>query len=173
MQQPLARRPHPVADLLVLDGPGELGVVERPVRPARLQQLGQGPLVERLPAGSELWIDGGHNPDAAALIADFAQRHWQDGRPLTLLFASLKSKDASATLAPFRGIAARVLALPIPGHDCRDPAELAGMARDMGFAASPHPDLQSALAAVGLPLVASTRALIAVTSTRVGRSSNP
>jgi dihydrofolate synthase/folylpolyglutamate synthase len=119
--------------------------------PARLQRLDQGPLVDRLPAGSELWVDGGHNPDAAALVADFAQRHWQDGSPLTLLFASLKSKDASATLAPFRGIAARVLALPIPGHDCRDPAELAGMARDMGFAASPHPDLQSALAAVREP----------------------
>ncbi|HEU4876654.1 MAG TPA: bifunctional folylpolyglutamate synthase/dihydrofolate synthase, partial [Sphingomicrobium sp.] len=119
--------------------------------PARLQRLDQGPLVDRLPAGSELWVDGGHNPDAAALVADFAQRHWHHGPPLTLLFASLKSKDAAATLAPFTSIAARVLTLPIPGHDCRDPAELAGMARDMGFAASPHPDLQSALAAVGEP----------------------
>jgi dihydrofolate synthase/folylpolyglutamate synthase len=119
--------------------------------PARLQRLDHGPLVERLPAGSELWVDGGHNPDAAALVADFARRRWRDGPPLALLFASLKSKDASATLAPFTGLAARILTLPIPGHDCRDPAELAAMARGMGFAASPHPDLESALAAIGEP----------------------
>jgi dihydrofolate synthase/folylpolyglutamate synthase len=116
--------------------------------PGRLQRLDRGPLVDRLPMGSELWIDGGHNPDAAALVADFARTHWPDGPPLTLLFASLKSKDAAATLAPFKGVATQVLALPIPGHDCRDPAELAEMAQGLGIPAAPSPDLPAALAAV-------------------------
>ena len=119
--------------------------------PARLQRLAEGPLVDRLPAGSELWIDGGHNPSAARLVAEFARAEWRDGPPLTLLFASLKSKDAAATLAPFRGIATRVLTLPIPGHDSRDQAELAALAQGLGFAASPHPDLEAALAAVSEP----------------------
>lgn len=119
--------------------------------PARLQRLDRGPLVERLPTDSELWIDGGHNPDAARLVADYARTHWADGPPLTLLFASLKSKDANATLAPFSGGAARVLTLPIPGHDSRDPAELARAARDIGFDASAHPDLDAALAAINEP----------------------
>ena len=124
--------------------------------PARLQRLDHGPLLDRLPPGSECWIDGGHNPDAARLIADFARQEWQSGPPLTLLFASLKSKDAAATLAPFQGIASRVLALPIPGHDSHDPADLVVMAQSMGFLASSHADLSAALTAITQP----TRALI-------------
>ena len=119
--------------------------------PARLQWLDRGPLVDRLPTGSELWIDGGHNPSAAHLVADFAAKEWRDGTPLTLLFASLKSKDAPATLAPFKDVAQRVLTLPIPGHDSRDPAELAALAQALGFSAAPHPDLESALAAITAP----------------------
>ena len=71
--------------------------------------------------------------------------------PLTLIFASLKSKDAAATLAPFEGITARVRTVPIPGHDSRDPAELAATARDMGFDATAHPDLNAVLAAITEP----------------------
>src|SRR5260221_3776433 len=39
------------------------------VWPARMQHLRQGPLVEQLPAGWELWLDGGHNEDAGQVIA--------------------------------------------------------------------------------------------------------
>jgi dihydrofolate synthase / folylpolyglutamate synthase len=119
--------------------------------PGRLQRLDRSPLVHRLPAGSELWVDGGHNPDAAALVAAFARSHWQGGPPLSLLFASLTSKDAAATLAPFAGVATRVLTVPIPGHDSRDPTELAAMARELGLSATPWPDLPTALAAVSAP----------------------
>ncbi len=124
--------------------------------PGRLQRLDHGLLLDRLPPGSECWIDGGHNPDAARLVADFASKEWRDGPQLTLLFASLKSKDAAATLAPFEGLASRVLTLPIPGHDSHDPADLAAMAQSMGFLASPHADLSAALTAITQP----TRALI-------------
>jgi dihydrofolate synthase/folylpolyglutamate synthase len=116
--------------------------------PARLEHLEEGALVDRLPRGSELWIDGGHNPDAARLVAAHAERNWRDGLPLVILFASLKSKDAAATLAPFVGSAARIITLPIPGHDCREPAELAAMARSAGLAAEPQDDLESALSSV-------------------------
>ena len=119
--------------------------------PARLQQLDHGALVDRLPAGSELWVDGGHNPDAARLVADHARHAWSDGPPLALLFASLKSKDAGATLAPFAGLAAHVVTLPIPGHDSRDPAELAGLAEAIGLTATPCRDLDEALASVTRP----------------------
>ena len=119
--------------------------------PARLQHLEQGPLVERLPMGSELWIDGGHNPDAARLVAAHARQHWRDGLPLVILFASLKSKDAAATLAPFANSAARIITLPIPGHDCRSPDELADMARTAGFEAEPRGNLDCALAAIAAP----------------------
>jgi dihydrofolate synthase/folylpolyglutamate synthase len=116
--------------------------------PARLQQLQSGPLFEMLPRGSELWIDGGHNPSAARLVAAHARRNWKDGLPLVLLFASLASKDAAGVLRPFRGIADQVLTLPIEGHECRTPEELAKMAGEMGFATRAHRSISDAL--VGL-----------------------
>jgi dihydrofolate synthase/folylpolyglutamate synthase len=119
--------------------------------PARLQRLDQGPLVDLLPDGSDLWIDGGHNPSAARLVASHAEKTWDDGLPLTLLFASLKTKNAAATLSPFRGIASDIRTLPIPGHDSRDPADLAKMALAMGFTASPHQSIVEALGAIATP----------------------
>ena len=80
--------------------------------PARLQELHGGPLFDMLPKGSELWVDGGHNPSAARLVADYAKKHWRDGLPLVLLFASLQSKDAAGTLRPFKGVADEVVTLP-------------------------------------------------------------
>ena len=119
--------------------------------PARLQKLGPGPLTALLPAGGELWVDGGHNPSAARLVADYVRHHWLDGRPLHLLFASLTSKDAAGTLKPFAGAADVIHTLPIAGHDCRDPGELAAMARAMGFSAEPRESIGQALAAIRGP----------------------
>ena len=124
--------------------------------PARLQRLSAGPLTEFLPIGSELWVDGGHNPSAARLVADWAKHHWVDGRPLHILFAALKSKDAPGILKPFAGIADVVHTLPIAGHDCRDPNDLATMARSQGFKAYARETIGQALAAIRKP----SRALI-------------
>jgi len=119
--------------------------------PARLQQLHAGPLYSMLPRGSELWVDGGHNPSAARLVADYAGKRWQDGQPLVLLFASLKAKDAAGTLRPFKGLAAEVLTLPIEGHECRSPQELAHLAESMGLAARARSGLADAMTALRNP----------------------
>ena len=119
--------------------------------PARLQRLGHGPLTELLPIGSELWVDGGHNPSAARLVADWVKHHWLDGRPVHLLFAALKSKDAQGIIKPFAGIADMVHTLPIDGHECRDPNGLAEMARGQGFKAYARESIGQALAAIHKP----------------------
>src|SRR5512139_1810746 len=119
--------------------------------PARLQQLSGGPLFDMLPKGSELWVDGGHNPSAARLVADFAKRQWSDRLPLVLLFASLKSKDAAGALRPFKGVAAELLTLPIEGHECRTTDELAHLAESMGLPARPCASLASAMTALANP----------------------
>ena len=116
--------------------------------PARLQQLHSGPLFDMLPRGSELWIDGGHNPSAARLVAAHARRNWTDGLPLVLLFANLANKDASGVLRPFRGIADQVQTLPIDSHECRAPEELTRMAGEMGFASRPYRGIADALVGV-------------------------
>ncbi len=119
--------------------------------PARLQQLHGGPLFDMLPRGSELWVDGGHNPSAARLVADYARKGWKDGLPLVLLFASLVSKDAAGVLRPFKGTASEVLTLPIEGHDCRPPKELAELAESMGLPARPKTSLADAMTALRKP----------------------
>ena len=119
--------------------------------PARMQQLAGGPLFDMLPKGSELWVDGGHNPSAARLVAEHAKKHWIDKLPLVLVFASLESKDAAGNLRPFKGIASEVLTLPIDGHESRSPDDLAMLAESMGLPARPRASLSDAMTALRRP----------------------
>ena len=76
--------------------------------PARQQRLTGGPLIgER-----EVWLDGGHNPDAGAMLA----RHFA-GRRVHLIIGMLANKDPAALIAPMRGGLAGVTAVPVPGHE--------------------------------------------------------
>ena len=76
---------------------------------------GHGRLVELAPAGSELWLDGGHNPDGgraiAAALADLEERV---SRPLVLIVGMLATKDSDGFLRNFAGLARRVIAVPVP-----------------------------------------------------------
>ena len=119
--------------------------------PARLQKLGPGPLTERLPKGSELWIDGGHNIAAAQLVADHVRHGFTDELPLVLLFASLATKNPRAMLRPFQDLAAQVQAVPIEDHDHYSPAELADLAEEFGFDATANTSLDKALGRVKSP----------------------
>ncbi len=81
--------------------------------PGRLQRLIRGPLVEILPAGWELWVDGGHNAAAAAVLAAHA-RHWQS-RPLHMIFGIMASKDPVAFLRPLAAPTGCLRTVAIPG----------------------------------------------------------
>ncbi|HTH17527.1 MAG TPA: folylpolyglutamate synthase/dihydrofolate synthase family protein, partial [Magnetospirillum sp.] len=82
--------------------------------PARLQRLTHGPLVDMLPAGWELWLDGGHNPHAAKAIAAHAAT-WRD-RPLHAVFGMLSNKDVAGYFAPLAPLFASLRAVAIPGE---------------------------------------------------------
>ena len=112
--------------------------------PARLQRLGPGPLV----GGREVWLDGGHNPSAARQIASYARHHFNDGKPLHLIFASLATKDPAGMLDPFKEIVAQVHAVPIPDHSCFSPDDLIEVAASLGFPADAHEDVEQALGAI-------------------------
>ncbi|MBV9586856.1 MAG: bifunctional folylpolyglutamate synthase/dihydrofolate synthase [Alphaproteobacteria bacterium] len=112
--------------------------------PARLQHLTRGPLLEMLPAGWELWLDGGHNPAAGEVIAGFAGR-WRD-RPLDLIVGMLKTKDASGFLAPLAPHTRALHAVTIPGEENPHPAaEIVKSARAVGIAAQEAPSIETAL----------------------------
>jgi dihydrofolate synthase / folylpolyglutamate synthase len=83
--------------------------------PARMQKLSKGPLVDALPPGWELWVDGGHNPGAGIVVGHQAQA-WKD-KPLDLVFGILNSKDPDGFLAPIAPHVRRLAALTIPDEE--------------------------------------------------------
>ena len=113
--------------------------------PARLQRLGPGPLHATLPAGSELWLDGGHNPAAARAVADFFRGHVTAGRPFHIVFGLLANKDLAGVLKPFRN-RATLHAIPVPGHEHHAPAAIVAAAREAGLSALAAAGVKEALA---------------------------
>ena len=112
--------------------------------PARLQRLTHGPLVETMPAGWELWLDGGHNPGAGAVLADFAAG-WHD-RPLFLVVGMLNTKDSTGFLAPLAPHAKALTAVTIPGEQNPLPAAaIVAAARSVGLSASTAASVDAAL----------------------------
>ena len=106
--------------------------------PARLQRLAPG----QLTGSREVWLDGSHNPNAAQALAKAVR----DMAPLTLIAACLRSKNAHGLLEPFRDLASEVLTVPIPGHDCFTPEELALLAAQLGMWSRSFASVQEALA---------------------------
>jgi dihydrofolate synthase / folylpolyglutamate synthase len=109
--------------------------------PARLQHLAAGPLV----GDRDVWLDGGHNPSASRQIATWARHAFTDDRPLQLVFASLTAKDPAGMLEPFKELVETVHMVPIPGHSCFSPDDLAEIASGLGMRAEAHEDVASAL----------------------------
>lgn len=112
--------------------------------PARMQRLSDGPLTALLPPGSEVWLDGGHNANAAQAIARAAAEIARD-RPLHLVLGMLDNKDAGTMIDRLAPGAASLTGVPVPGHAHHAPERLADMARAHGIAASTAPDIASAL----------------------------
>ncbi|HYG46634.1 MAG TPA: bifunctional folylpolyglutamate synthase/dihydrofolate synthase [Allosphingosinicella sp.] len=113
--------------------------------PARLQRLAPGPLAGMLPQGSELWLDGGHNPAAARAIADFFRAHVPSDRPFHIVLGLLANKDAPGVLKPFANRAATLHSVPVAGHAHHRPADLAAAARSAGLTALAAADVEAAM----------------------------
>jgi dihydrofolate synthase/folylpolyglutamate synthase len=117
------------------------------VWPARMERLHRGALHELLPPGSEIWLDGGHNPAAgevlARAIADLEDRV---SRPLHLIIGMMSTKNASAFIEHFENLASFIATVDIPGQPNAYAAqELCAMARYKGFFAEPATSLRQAL----------------------------
>ncbi len=116
--------------------------------PARMQRLDHGLLPSVLKAGSELWLDGGHNPAAGQVLAQtLADLEERAPRPLHLVCGMMGLKDAAGFLAPFAGLARSVTTVPIPGaHEApHAPETLAQAARSVGLKAETAANVEAAL----------------------------
>jgi dihydrofolate synthase/folylpolyglutamate synthase len=116
--------------------------------PARLQKLDRGPLTAKLPAGSDLWIDGGHNPAAARAIAANFTGAALDHRPFYIVLGMLSVKDAAGFLKPFAGSVTAVYAVPIERHAHHSPDDLVRIAHEAGIPGIASTDVASALAEI-------------------------
>ena len=135
------------------------GAIARGLRqvewPARMQRLTHGFLVEMLPQGWELWLDGGHNEDASQVIADMI-RDWQDqdrkrGTELRAhaIFGMISTKDPVAFLKPLAPLLEDLNAVAIPGDHASLSAEQCVKAgTEVGLISSAFPSVEAALRSV-------------------------
>ena len=108
---------------------------------ARMQRLTSGPYAD-LVAPAQLWLDGGHNPNAAEAIAAAFQR----GPSVDVVIGMLANKDAAEFLRIIAPVVRSVTAVPIPGHEHHAPEALAEMARMAGIETTASaPDVETAL----------------------------
>jgi len=117
--------------------------------PARLQRILAGPLFDLLPEGSELWVDGAHNPSAGRALSSFLVEQ-KPGMPVLLVMGMLASKDHDGFLKCFPA-ATKMIAVPVEGHAGVEPFELAAKAAAAGLAAVTADTLAEAFARLGQP----------------------
>ncbi|MDE8349242.1 MAG: bifunctional folylpolyglutamate synthase/dihydrofolate synthase [Acidocella sp.] len=113
--------------------------------PARLQRL-HGALLSKLPAGSELWLDGAHNPGGGQALAAQLDA-W--GSPTVLLVGMKQSKDVAEFITPLLTRAAKIFAVVELGQHLALPIEKI-IAASRGIAV-PGPDVAGAMAQIHEP----------------------
>ncbi|TVR99521.1 MAG: bifunctional folylpolyglutamate synthase/dihydrofolate synthase [Rhodospirillales bacterium] len=112
--------------------------------PGRLQRLSTGRLAEVLPGGWELWLDGAHNPAAAAALAEVLAG-WRN-RPVHLVVGMLRTKDVGGFMAALAGCTGRLIAVPVPDTAAGLPAEaVCHAANKTGIPAETAPGLEDGL----------------------------
>ena len=114
--------------------------------PGRIQRLTSGHLLAGINQ-TDLWLDGAHNAHgAAALVASL--KSLSDAK-WSLVVGLLNTRPAEAFFAQLTEIAGDIHAIAIPGQEASLSAEeVAQAAQNSGLKATPHPDLDTALASV-------------------------
>ena len=110
----------------------------------RLQHLTQGKIVNILPKNWELWIDGGHNEGAAAVLADFLPA-WQD-KPLFGIWGMINTKKPDDFIAPLAKFFTEIHTVEIEqGRSCYSCEHLAETARKYKATAKEAGDFMKAI----------------------------
>ena len=122
--------------------------------PARFQQVTNGKLIDMLPAGWELWLDGAHNPNGALMLAMSlsqldSRAAPEEAKDLYVIHARNAAKDNIAFLEPFAKIAKKVYATYSLSEPSREnPENIVVAARSLGMEAEVTDDIESAIVKV-------------------------
>ena len=86
--------------------------------PARMSRLNSGSLAQMTGDATEIWLDGGHNPAAGTVLAQYlAELEERAPKPTFLIVGMMQKKDVAGFIKPFQDLAHEVLAVPILGHE--------------------------------------------------------
>ena len=115
--------------------------------PARMQHITQGTLIETMPKNCDVWIDGGHNPGAGKMVAQYlGDLEERDPRPLTMVCGMIDTKDCEGYFRQFETLVERVITVPVLSSDAGvDPEVLADHAENAGLPAISAHSLKHAL----------------------------
>lgn len=128
--------------------------------PARLQRLTKGPIIDALPEDCEVWLDGGHNPDAGQALAIHIAGTWDD-RPLYLIAGMINTKEPMGYFAPLSPLVENVQCVTIPNETASVKADvLASTANASGHRAMPAPSAVDAAESIAGSLSGPARVLI-------------
>ncbi|MEM9763662.1 MAG: folylpolyglutamate synthase/dihydrofolate synthase family protein [Pseudomonadota bacterium] len=138
-----------VAALRTLGRGAPTAALSRAEWPARLQRLRRGPLVDMLPDGVTLWLDGGHNPAAGSAVAAHFGPLVAKGARLHLVAGMLDTKAAEDYAAPLSTLVKAARTVPIPGAAASLPAAtLAERFTAAGLDAQPASEIGEALSEI-------------------------
>jgi dihydrofolate synthase/folylpolyglutamate synthase len=131
----------PVSDSQIAEG------LRRVTWPARMQPIRAGKLRALLPAGHELWLDGGHNSHgASALARTVCELNNNAFRPLVIIMGMMNNREPRDFLAHFKAFEPAVMGLAIPGEpNAHSAGQVADAAKVLGLPARPMRSVVSAL----------------------------
>jgi dihydrofolate synthase/folylpolyglutamate synthase len=116
--------------------------------PARMSRLNAGALAEITGDATEIWLDGGHNPAAGTVLAQYlAELEDRAPKPTFLIVGMMQKKDVEGFIKPFEDLTREVIAVPIRGHESG--------ALDVG-------ELADRISAAGVPVCEATGVLDAL-----------
>jgi len=118
----------------------------------RLERLAEGKLTDKT-ATTHIWLDVGHNPAAAKVLANWAQAQNQNQpRPLYLICGMLNSKQATHWFKGFAKLQPIIHTIAIPDQANSLSADrLSTCARQAGLVAKPFANITDALISISDP----------------------
>jgi len=117
--------------------------IQNAVWPGRLQHL-HGRYAGMLPQGIELWLDGGHNPHGAAVLAQWFSE--QKVAEIHVICGMVKGKDTKGFLQILSPYITRLYAIAIPDESLSQPAQQIEQAgQELGVSVQCCSSLENAL----------------------------
>ncbi|MBT6032702.1 MAG: bifunctional folylpolyglutamate synthase/dihydrofolate synthase [Kordiimonadaceae bacterium] len=108
--------------------------------PARMQNITDSAFGRMLPTGSELWLDGGHNPAAGDVIASSFKND-----KLNIICGMMANKDTAGYLKPIASITENLFAVHVEGEASHSAEKIAEFGHSVGIPSQTSENVKGAL----------------------------